>query len=119
MEKVARLINILDDSVIDKLVMLDRLVRFYVRFLDKWRKGEVTSDGNIVRVKFAYLDKYNRESFTEREFPMEDIDKRITSYKRKIKKVYEERHENPRLKRERDIYRWQLLITNLRNNADI
>lgn len=119
MEKVVRLINILDDSVIDKLVMLDRLVRFYVRFLDKWRKAEVTSNGNIVRVKFAYLDKYDRESFTEREFPMEDVDKRISSYKRKIKKVFAERHENPRVLREKDIYKWELLIKNLRTNADI
>jgi hypothetical protein len=119
MEKVARLINILDDSVVDKLVLLDRLVRLHARFLTKWRIAEVTSNGILVRVKFAYIDKYKYETHTEREFPMEDIDKRISSYKRKIKKEFAERHENPRLLRERDIYRWELLIKNLRTNADI
>jgi len=118
MEKVVRLINILDDSVVEKLILLDRLVRLYAKFLDKWRIAEVTSNGTIVRVKFAYLDKYDRESFTEREFPMEDIDKRISSYRRKIKKVFPERHENKRLLRERDIYKWKLLIKEQRN-ADV
>lgn len=119
MKKVIRLINILDNNVIDKLVMLDRLVRLYAKFLDKWRIAEVTSDGTIVRVKFAYVDKYGYETHTEREFPMEDVDKRISAYKRKIKKVFAERHENVRLLRERDIYKWQLMIKSLRNDADI
>jgi hypothetical protein len=119
MEKVVRLINILDDNTVDKLVILDRLVKLHVRFLTKWRIAEVTSNGAIVRVKFSYVDKYDRENWTEREFPMEDIDKRIISYKRKIKKEFGERHENLRLLRERDIYRWELMIKNLRTNADI
>lgn len=115
MEKVVRLINILDDNTIDKLVLLDRLVRLHASFLTKWRIAELTSNGTIVRVKFSYIDKYGRETSTEREFPMEDIDKRIASYKRKIKKEFSERHENARIKREKDIYRWQLLINELRN----
>ena len=119
MEKVVRLINILDDNIVEKLILLDRLVRFYSKFLDKWRIAEVTSNGTLVRVKFTHVDKHDRESFTEREFPMEDIDKRISSYKRKIKKVFAERHENLRLRREKEIYKWELLIKSLRNDADI
>jgi len=114
MEKVARLVNILDDNVVDKLVMLDRLVRFYAKFLDKWRKAEVTSDGTIVRVKFAHLDKYERETWTEREFPMDDVDKRIASYKRKIKTEFVKRHENVRILREKDIRKWQKIIDDAR-----
>ena len=114
MEKVTRLINILDDSTIDKLVMLDRLVRFYVRFLKKWRTAEVTSNGTIVRVKFAYIDKYKYVTHTEREFPTEDIDKRISSYKRKIKKEFTNRHENVRVQREKDMRKWQKMIDDAR-----
>jgi len=114
MEKVVRLVNILDDNVVDKLVMLDRLVRFYARFLDKWKTAEVTSDGTIVRVKFSHWDKYSRETSTEREFPMEDVDKRIASYKKKIKTEFAKRHENVRILRERDIRKWQKIIDDAR-----
>ena len=115
MEKVVRLINILDDTVVDKLVLLDRLVKFYARFLDKWKIAEVTSNGTIVRVKFTYIDKYGYDSFTEREFPMEDIGKRISSYKRKIKKEFTNRHENVHIQREKEMRKWQKHI----DDADI
>jgi len=114
MEKVVRLINILDENTVDKLVMLDRLVKLYARFLDKWKVAEVTSNGTVVRVKFTFVDKYDRESFTEREFPMEDVDKRISAYKRKIKKVFAERHDNVRIQREKDVYKWEKMIKDAR-----
>ena len=118
MEKVVRLINILDEKTVDKLVMLDRLVKFYVQFLTKWRKAEVTSNGTIVRVKFAYLDKYERETWTEREFPMDHIDKRISSYKRKIKGEFNKRHENKRIQRVKDMHKWQKRIEAMREDRD-
>jgi len=96
MEKVVRLINILDEETVDKLVYLDRLVKFYSRFLNTWKAAEVTSNGTVVRVKFFLPSKHGFQSFTEREFPMTDIDKRISSYKRKIRKEFADRHENPR-----------------------
>lgn len=114
MEKVARLINILDDSTIDKLVLLDRLVKLHARFLTKWRIAEVTSNGAIVRVKFSYIDKYDRENWTEREFPMGDIDKRISAYKRKIKKEFAERHDNVRIQREKEVRKWEKIIEDAR-----
>lgn len=107
MEKVVRLINILDTEIVDKLVYLDRLVRFYSKFLSTWKSAEVTSNGVVVRVRFSLKSKHGFTSFTEREFPMEDIDKRIASYKRKIKKVFRERHENPRIQREKEVYKWK------------
>ena len=119
MEKVVRLINILDEKTVDKLIMLDRLVKFYVRFLVKWRKAEVTSNGTLVRVKFAYLDKYERETWTEREFPMEDIDKRITSYKGKVKREFNKRHDNERIQRDKEFRRWQNLIKEMKKDADV
>lgn len=119
MEKVARLITILDEKTVDKLITLDRLVKIHVKFLTKWRIAEVTSNGMVVRVKFAYVDKYGYETHTEREFPMEDIDKRIASYKRKIKKEFAERHENKRLLRERDMRKWQVRIEKMRTDADV
>ena len=115
MEKIVRLIDILDDSTVDKLVLLDRLVKLHVRFLTKWRVADVTSNGTVVRVRFSYVDKYGRENWTEREFPMEDIGKRISSYKRKIKIEFTNRHDNKRLQREKDIRRWQKHI----DDADI
>jgi hypothetical protein len=114
MEKVIRLVNILDDDIIDKLVMLDRLVRFYSRFLKMWKKVEVTSDGRVVRVKFSTM-KHGYESFTERIFPMDKIEERICSYKIKIRKELNQRHDNPRLKRATDIRQWKNYI----NNAEI
>ena len=114
MEKVARLINILDDSVIDKLVLLDRLVRLHAMFLTKWRIAEVTSNGTVVRVKFAYIDKYGYETHTEREFPTGDIDKRISSYRRKIKKEFAERHDNVRIQREKEVRKWEKIIEDAR-----
>lgn len=110
MEKVVRLINILDDDVVDKLVYLDRLVRLYARFMQTWRGAEVTSDGRIVRVKWFRMSKYKFENWTEREFPIEDINKRISSYKRKIKDEFSKRHENERLLREREQRKWQKVI---------
>lgn len=110
MKKIVRLINILDDDVVDKLVYLDRLVRLYAKFMVTWRGAEVTSDGSVVRVKWFRVTKYKYENWTEREFPMEDIDKRIASYKRKIRNEFKKRHENERLLREREQRKWQKVI---------
>lgn len=112
MEKIVRLISILDDEVINKLIYLDRLVRLYSKFLNIWRASEVTSDGRIVRVKFFRITKYGYENFTERIFPIEDIEKRIASYKRKIKIEFERRHENLRLIQEKRIHSWKKYIDN-------
>ena len=109
MEKIIRLVNILDEEVIDKLVMLDRLVRFYSRFLKMWKKAEVTSDGRVVRVKFSTM-KHGYESFTERVFPIEKIDERICSYKTKIRKELDVRHDNPRVRRATDVRQWRNFI---------
>jgi hypothetical protein len=97
MERVVKLIDIIDTEVVDKLIYLDRIVKLYGKFLNTWKGAEVTSNGTMVRVKFFLPSKYGFESFTEREFPMEDIDKRIDSYKRKVKKEFKNRHQNERL----------------------
>lgn len=115
MEKIARLLSILDEPVIDKLIKLDRLVHLYAKFTKTWRDVNVTSDGKTVKVKWLRINKYNYESFTERVFPMEDIEKRIASYKRKIKKEFTNRHDNVRIQREKEIRKWQKHI----DNADI
>ncbi len=110
MEKVFRLINILDDSIVCKLIYLDRLVKFYTKFLTTWKTGGVTSDGKEVRVKFMDINKYGYENFTERVFPMEDIDKRIKSYKKKIAGEFTKRNDNPRIQRVKEVYKWKLYI---------
>jgi hypothetical protein len=111
MEKVIRLVNILDDDVIDKLITLDRLVRFYSTFLRMWRKAEVTSDGATVKIRFS-TRKYGFENFTERVFPIEDINERICSYWKKVQVEYALRHENPRIYRSNQIHRWKNFIKN-------
>lgn len=110
MQKVYRLINILDEPVIDKLIYLDRLVRLYSRFLTIWKTAGVTSDGKEVRVKFMNISKYGYEDFTERVFPMEDIDKRIESYKEKVAKEFVKRHENTRIQRAKEVHKWKKYI---------
>ncbi len=110
MEKVYRLISILDDPMVSKLIHLDRLVRFYSRFLSTWKTAGVTSDGKEVRVRFTSTTKYGYEDFTERVFPMEDIDLRIDSYKRKIAVEFSKRHENPRIQRTIEVHKWKKYI---------
>jgi hypothetical protein len=110
MKKIIKLIDILDTEAVDKLVYLDRIVRLYGKFLRTWKGAEVTSNGTVVRVKFRLPSKYGFESFTEREFPMADIDKRIASYKRKVRAEFKNRHENPRIQREKQTRKWQKFI---------
>ena len=110
MKKVFRLINILDDSLVCKLIYLDRLVRFYSKFLSTWKTAGVTSDGKDVRVRFMTVTKHGYENFTERVFPMEDIDLRIDSYKHKIALEFAKRHENTRIQRAKEVHKWKKYI---------
>lgn len=110
MDKVFRLINILDDPIVCKLIYLDRLVRFYAKFLKTWKTAGVTSDGKEVRVKFMNVSKYGYEDFTERVFPMEDIEARINSYSQKIAIEFGKRQENPRIQRSKEIHKWKRYI---------
>ena len=119
MQKVFRLISILDDPIVCKLIYLDRLVRFYARFLTTWKTAGVTSDGSEVRVRFMSVNKYNYENFTERVFPMEDIDKRIDSYRKKIAVEFKHRHTNVRIQRIKEIHKWKRYIENAKENAEI
>jgi hypothetical protein len=100
MKKIAQLINILDDKLVVELIMLHRLVNFYSKFLELWRHAEVKSDGKTVTVTFYRINKYGYLQFTNRTFPVEDLYKRIRSYKSKIKREYANRHENVRIQRE-------------------
>ena len=83
MKKVVNLIGVLDIRIIDKLIYLDKLVKLYSKFLNTWKLAEVTSDGKIVQIKFFKINKFNYESFTKREFSIDDLHNRIISYKRK------------------------------------
>ena len=114
MKKIIRLFHIIDEKTIDQLVMLDRLVHLYADFMETWRDVELTSDGTNVRVKWLRINKYGHEAFTEREFPMTDIQKRISIYKRKIKTEYYNRHNNVRVQREKETRKWQKHIEDAR-----
>ncbi|KKK53734.1 hypothetical protein LCGC14_3091770 [marine sediment metagenome] len=115
MEKIVRLFHIINEETADKLIMLDRLVQLYGNFMEMWRQVEVTSDGKTVKIKWLRIDKYGYEAFTERIFPIEDVGKRISVYKRKIKIEFTNRHENVRIQREKEVRKWQKYI----DNADI
>ena len=110
MEKIVRLFHIIDEETADKLIMLDRLVQFYAKFMELWREVELTSDGKTVKVKWLRIDKYGHEAFTERVFPIDDIGKRIGVYKRKIRIEFTNRHENVRIQREKETRKWQKYI---------
>lgn len=97
-------------KVFDRLVYLDRLVTLYCKFLKDFRKAEVKTDGNNITIKFIKTNGYGYSIWTKREFPMDAIEGRITSYKQKIKKEFAIRHENPRLQREHQIYKWKKYI---------
>ena len=111
MLKVFQLINGgLHQDLVCKLIYLDRLVRFYAKFLSTWKTAGVYSDGQEVRVRFMTTNKYGYESFTERLFPVADIDDRINSYSQKVSKEFKARHENPRIQRNKEIHKWKIYI---------
>lgn len=100
----------LDSDLVCKLIYLDRLVRFYAKFLKTWRTAGVFSNGLIIRVRFMNINKYGYESFTEREFNNDNLNERIDSYKRKITKEFQLRHENTRVQRNKEIHKWKKYI---------
>ena len=100
----------LTDLQVEHLVHLERLVRFYVRFLAKWEVGEVHIEQKVgkplVRIRwskvvskqdaFDGIVKYY-PIFTEREFRLDKLKARTLSYKRKIRNEFSKRHENPKV----------------------
>ena len=101
-----------DPLLIYKLIYLDRLVRFYSKFLKTWKTAGVYSDGINVRVRFMTVNKHNYESFTEREFTVDKLDERIQSYREKINREFSMRHDNPRIQRNKEIHKWKRYIDN-------
>ena len=110
MDKVFKLIDNIDNNLLERLILLDRLIRFYSRFLNYWNIGYVYSDGAIVCVRFERTNLNGYEGFTERVFPINDLGKRIVSYKRKIALEVAGRVENPRIQREKEIHKWKRYV---------
>lgn len=113
MKKVAQLVEeqSLEPKLLEKLIYLDRLVRLYSKFMRDWRAAEVRYDGEkMIYVKFFKKTMYGYENYTEREFSVDDLQKRIDSYKRKIVNEFKNRHENDRLRREKEINKWKNYI---------
>ena len=110
MEKVFKLIGSTECNALDKLILLDRLIRFYAKFLTTWKTAGAYSDGKEVCVRFQTTTKYGYVDFTERMFPIEDIDKRIRSYKDKVKREFIKRNENPRIQRAKEVYKLKKYI---------
>ena len=109
----------LKPQLVCDLIYLDRLVRFYATFLSTWKTAGVYSDGQTIRVRFMTVNKYGYVNFTERVFPVEDLDKRLDSYKSKIAKEFSLRHENTRIQRNKEIHKWRIYIKNAKTNAEI
>lgn len=110
MLKVYKLIDSTDHRLLVKLIFLDRLVRLYAKFLKNYKTAGVYSDGKNVRVKFMTINKYGYENFTVREFPISAMDERIQSYKVKIAREFSQRHDNPRVQRNKEIHKWKKYI---------
>lgn len=110
MDKIFHLIDNIDNNLLEKLILLDRLIRFYSRFLKYWNIGFVFSDGVTICVRFERTNLNGYEGFTERIFPVKDLDKRIVSYKKKVAREVTGRAENPRIQREKEIHKWKKYI---------
>lgn len=110
MKKIPLIVEILDPKLVDRLIYLDRIVRVYCKFLKEWRITEVKTDGELISIRFIKINKYGYKIWTERLFPLEDLQKRIDGYKRKVRDEWKKRHENPRLIRERDEIKWKKYI---------
>ena len=107
-----QVLEVLELPYAEKLVYLDRITRLYSKFMTYWRASEVRTDGNMVKVKFYRDNRYGGRNYTDRDFPIEELDKRIESYKRKVRLEFSKRHENVRLQREKEIYKWKIFIEN-------
>ena len=119
MEKIFRLIGSEEPKALEKLIYLDRLIRIYAKFLTYWKTAGVYSDGKRVCIKFVTINKYGYVNFTEREFPMDDIDKRTKSYKEKMRYEFVKRHDNIRIQRVKEIHKWKIYIKNAKSDAEI
>ena len=102
--------GILTETEVSRLVYLERLVKFYARFLNSWDDGEVyiqfIAGKPLIRIKWSRtvtkedaFDGTVKEypMFTEREFHLDKLKARILSYKRKIRREFENRHKNPKV----------------------
>lgn len=112
MEKILKLINILDPKLVDQLIYLDRLVKLYSKFLNTRKPAEIKSNGKILTIKFSYYNKYGYEHGTEGEFDIADIQKHINLYKKKIKEAFATRHTNLRIIRDKNELKWKRYIKN-------
>jgi hypothetical protein len=120
MQRVYKLIGNVNDELVEKLILLDRLIMFYSRFLKYWKTGKVyLREDDMVVVKFERIGRYGHYGFTERVFPVKDIGIRTRSYKQKIAREVKKRHENPRIQREREIHKWKLYIQNAKLDATV
>jgi len=102
--------GILTETQVVHLIYLERLVKFYARFMNRWDEGEVyiqlLGGKPLIRVKWSRtvskkdaFDGTVKEYvlFTEREFTLDKLKARILSYKRKIRREFENRHKNPKV----------------------
>jgi len=94
----------------EKIEKLERLIKFYTKFLNIWKEATIEIKNDIIKVTFFRINRHGYKGFTERSFSVDDIDKRILSYKRKIAKEFANRHVNTRLLRERETRKWEKYI---------
>ena len=77
-----------------KLTYLRRLLKIYVRFLKYYSDVEVNVTGKNIEVKYCKA-KNNGYTFQSIEFPVEHLGRRIVHYRAKVKKAFQNRHNNP------------------------
>lgn len=110
MDKITKLIEILDPKMVDNLIYLDRLLRLYVRFMKDYKHVVIRSDGNNIVVKFYIINREGHMNSTERSFTFNELPEKINSYKLKVRKEIKGRSNNPRIKREKEIHKWRKVI---------
>ena len=101
MKKVATLTEILDPKLIDRLIYLDKLLKVYCRFLINWRYAELTTDGNTFNIRFSKRHPEGYMVFTEATYPIDQLQKQIETFKRKLTEEFKKRHSNSRVMNER------------------
>jgi len=101
MKKVAILTEILDPKLIDRLIYLDKLLKVYCRFLINWRYAEITTNGSEFNIRFSKRSPEGNLTFTEATYPIDQLQKQIESFKRKLTEEFKIRHSNARIMNER------------------
>ena len=77
-------------TFLDKITYLHRFIQSYAKLLKNYNHGHVIFEKGSIIVTLSNT-KGSYYSFDKKEFPLDDVDKMIISYKNKFKTLWKKR----------------------------